>query len=56
MTPITGASQFGQFVSDYATVSLAYGYQAAAGPCTASMDMGGNPVQFAMSLIAIPPL
>lgn len=56
MTPITGASQFGQFVSDSATVSLAYGYQVAAGTCTASMDMGGNPVQFAMSLIAIPPL
>lgn len=56
MTPIPNASQYGVFVQDYATVSLAYGYQADAGPCSATLDMGGNPVQFVMSLIAIPPL
>lgn len=55
MTPIPNASQYGVFVQDYATVSLAYGYQADAGPCSATLDMGGNPVQFVMSLIAIPP-
>lgn len=56
MTDFPGATATGLMNAKSATVAAAQGIQAAAGSCTVTCTIGGNPERVAMSLIAIPPL
>lgn len=55
VAPIDGATYFGKFQSEGATVAIAMGIQAETGPCTVTCSIAGNPERFAMSVAAIPP-
>lgn len=56
MTDFAGATAIGQMNVKSGAVAAAQGIQAAAGTCTVTCTIGGNPERVAMSLIAIPPL
>jgi hypothetical protein len=54
MTPLISGTPI--FTTTGSTLSLALGYQPVTGPLSVECAIGGNPVRFAMSTTAVPPL